>query len=95
MGSLLARCLGITKQEAVAPEMLVVMLERRSTLSRAEARIVLLDYLGYTRDDITTQLQISLETLKTYWKRIYRKLACRDRLTLRVWVEQTIGQELE
>ena len=94
MGSLLARCLGIATRDALSHEMLIIVLERRSTLSRTEARAAILDYLGLTRDELIAQLQIAPETLKTYWKRAYRKVGCRDRRELRQWVEQILRQEL-
>jgi DNA-binding CsgD family transcriptional regulator len=93
MATLLAHCLGATDPQTLTPEALVILLERVSVLSRAEARIVVMDYLGSTREDILYELQIAPETLKTYWKRIYRKVACRNRADLRMWMEQIIGQQ--
>jgi DNA-binding CsgD family transcriptional regulator len=93
MRSLLARCLGITA-EVIPPEALLVVLERASTLSRGEARVVVFEYRGYTRADMIQELQVSAETLKTYWKRIYHKLGCRDRQAVKAWVEHTIRQHL-
>lgn len=72
----------------------ILFLQRRTPLSRAEARIVVLDYLGWPRYKLCEHLKITVETVRTYWKRIYRKTNCRSRAELRVWLEWRLSQEL-
>ncbi len=93
MGSMLARCVGIARGSQVVPEDAIVVLERCSRLSRAEARVLLLDYCGRVRDQICAELCVAAATGRTYWKRIYRKIGCRTRAEARAWLEQLLQRE--
>jgi DNA-binding CsgD family transcriptional regulator len=90
MRNLLARCLGIRDKQDITPETLMVLIERHSSLSRSEAHALALHYLGRTAVQIAAELQISPDTVKTYWKRASRKLGVRGRAALHAWVEQLV-----
>lgn len=94
MSKIFARFLGFTQGQPLTYDAAVLMLERHSPLSRSEARVLVLDYLGVSRDELSEQLDISIETIRTYWKRMYRKTRCRTRTDIRGWLEATLQQEL-
>lgn len=95
MSSIFARCVGLSDGEPVPPDVAVRIVERRSNLSYVEARVVVLDYFGTKRGQISDQLEVSTETVRTYWKRIYDKTNRRGRKAIRAWVEQVLKAELE
>lgn len=91
MSRILARCLGVARAPQVTPEALAVLIARSSPLSRAEAYVVALDYLGMPRADIAATLHLALDTPKAYFRRAYHKTGCPDRASLRAWVEGLIA----
>lgn len=95
MSSLLARCIGLSQHQQISMDAAILLLERRTALSRSEARVVILDYLGWPRDQMCEHLGVSVETIRTYWKRIYRKANCRKRDTVRAWIEMILTQEID
>lgn len=94
MSSILARFLGLSPDDPFPYFAAVLLLERRTSLARSEAQVIVLDYLGFTRDEICEQQSISTETIRTYWKRIYRKTSCRGRREIRCWLEATLRKEI-
>jgi|GEM_PF-1249776 len=94
MSSLLAKCIGISREQQLSMDATIVILERRSQLARTEARMLVLDYVGWSRDQLSDQLNVSIETVRTYWKRIYRKTNCRTRAEARQWLESILQEEL-
>lgn len=92
MPSIFARCIGLTPDQQIPMDAAIVYIERQTLLSRAEARVVMLDYLGWPREDLCDQLGVSIETVRTYWKRIYRKTNCRSRTDIRSWLESVLEQ---
>lgn len=95
MSSLFARLIGLGNRPQISMDAAILLLERRTALSRSEARVVILDYLGWPRDQLCEHLGVSVETVRTYWKRIYRKTNCRSRKSARRWLETTLRQQLE
>lgn len=95
MSTIFARFLGLSQGQQLSYDAAVLLLERHSELSRSEARVIVLDYLGGSREELSEQLNISIETIRTYWKRIYRKTKCRSRKSARGWLETTLRQQLE
>jgi DNA-binding CsgD family transcriptional regulator len=95
MSSLFARCIGLSQHQQISMDAAILLLERRTTLSRSEARVVVLDYLGWPRDQMCEHLGVSVETIRTYWKRIYRKTNLRTRTALRGWLEALLAQEID
>jgi DNA-binding CsgD family transcriptional regulator len=95
MSSILARCIGVTHTHHIALDVAIVILKRRSSLTRSEARLVVLDYRGWTREQMSAYLNLSVETVRTYWKRVYRKTDCRTRPALHNWLEDILQCELE
>jgi DNA-binding CsgD family transcriptional regulator len=94
MSSLFARFIGLAPGQQIAPDAAIVLVERRSSLSRSEARVLVLDYLGVSRDELSDHLGVSIETVRTYWKRIYRKTGCRSREAARAWFERLLHAEI-
>lgn len=94
MSTVLARCLGMAPEHQITEDAAVVVLQRRSTLTYTEARLVVLDYMGGSLETLSAALQVHPESLRTYWKRIYRKLACSDRQRIRAWLEDLLLHEL-
>ena len=95
MGSILARCIGVAPTQHITLDAAILLLERRTVLSRSEARVVILDYLGWPRDQMCEHLGVSAETIRPYWKRIYRKTSYRTRAALRVWLEAILAAEID
>lgn len=99
MSSLLARTIGLSREQNIDLEAAVILVRRRSTLTDQEARLLILDFKGYNRGKLAKELKVSLETLKCYWRRIYKKLHCHDlddrRGAVRVWVERMLHAEIE
>lgn len=93
MGSIFTRVLGLAPDDPFPYFAAVLLLERRTRLARNEAHMIVMDYLGFTRDEICEQLKISTETIRTYWKRIYRKTSCRSRREMRCWLEAMLKKE--
>lgn len=95
MSSIFARCVGLLDGKQISQEAAILVVERRSTLSYGEARVVVLDYLGVKRGQMSQQIKVSVETIRTYWKRIYEKTNIHSRKPLRKWVETILLQEIE
>jgi DNA-binding CsgD family transcriptional regulator len=91
--SIFNRFFGLSPDEPFPFFAAVLLLERRTSLARSEAHVLVLDYLGFTRDEICEQQNIATETIRTYWKRIYRKTNCRSRREIRCWLETTLRKE--
>lgn len=94
MSTLLARCLGLVGRAAPAPDAMTTVIARELSLCRAEARIVLLDYLGYTRHQILDELQINPGSLRKYWQRINKKTGCTSRAEIRQLLEISLAAAL-
>jgi DNA-binding CsgD family transcriptional regulator len=94
MSSIFARCVGLGDDSNIPPEAAALVVERRSTLSRVEARVVVFDYFGDKRKQLGEKLAVSPETIRTYWKRVYLKTNIRTRDEVRVWVERLLQKEL-
>jgi DNA-binding CsgD family transcriptional regulator len=86
--------MGLGDDEPISPETAAVLIERRSALSRCEARMVVLDLLGIVREELSDELGLSIESINTYWKRVYRKTGQRGRPAVRTWAEALLAQEL-
>lgn len=99
MSSFFARSIGLLPEQRISADAAVVLVKRRSTLSHTEARLVVLDYLGYTPSPLAEALEVSVDTLKSYWRRAYKKMNFRhgenQRTAMRAWVEETLRAELE
>jgi DNA-binding CsgD family transcriptional regulator len=95
MSTLLARFIGLAESRPISIEGATVIVERRSELSYTEAHVVVLDYAGYSRDALSTKLGVSVETIRTYWKRINRKTKCHSREAVRAWFEALLERELQ
>jgi DNA-binding CsgD family transcriptional regulator len=72
--------IGLAGGYSISSEAAAILIERRSALSRCEARMVVLDLLGVTREDLSDELGLSTQSIHTYWKRVYRKTGQRGRL---------------
>lgn len=94
MTSVLAKMIGLAGGDPIPPEAAILILERRSPLSHCEARMVVLDLLGVTREDLSDELGLSTESIHTYWKRVYRKTEQRGRVAVRAWAEGLLAREL-
>lgn len=95
MSSFYARCVGLAGQSELSPEAAILVFQRRTTLSHNEARVAVYDYLGVTRGQLSKQMGVTFETIRTYWKRIHRKTGLRTRKDIRAWVEQILRREIE
>lgn len=95
MSSIFARFIGLSQGQRLTPDAAALLIERRSTLSRCEARVLVYDYLGVTREELSELFDVSIETIRTYWKRIYRKTECRTRKDARAWMEMTLRKEFD
>jgi DNA-binding CsgD family transcriptional regulator len=95
MSSIFGRCVGLNDGEPLHPDVATRIVERRSRLSHVEARVAVLDYFGERRGQISEQLEVSTETVRTYWKRIYAKTHQRGRDAVRLWVERILRAEIE
>lgn len=93
MSNIFARLLGLSPDDPFPYLVVVLLLERRTTLARSEAQVIVMDFFGFTRDEICGHLKISTETIRTYWKRIYRKTSCRGRREIRCWLEAMLRKE--
>lgn len=91
--SIFTRFFGLSADDPFPYYAAVLLLERRTSLARNEAHVIVMDYLGLERDEICGHLKISTETIRTYWKRIYRKTNCRGRREIRCWLETTLQKE--
>ncbi|NJO81931.1 MAG: hypothetical protein HC828_03520 [Blastochloris sp.] len=94
MPQLLVRILGLVPDERISVDSAVLLIQRCSTLSRSESQVILLDYMGVNRDEICAHMGVSSESVRTYWKRIYRKIGCHTRTAARTWVEALLNREL-
>lgn len=94
MSSIFARCVGLSDGEPLRPDVATRIVQRRSTLSYVESRVAVLDYFGERRGQISEQLEITTETVRTYWKRIYEKTNLRGRAAIRTWVEGILRAEI-
>lgn len=92
MSRFFVRSLGLSPDDPFPFHTAVLLLERRTELARSEASVIVLDYLGFTTDEISEELNISPETIRTYWKRAYRKTNCHRRKEIRSWLETTLRQ---
>ena len=95
MGKFYGRCVGLAGDADFSPQAAVLVVQRRSTLSRREAVVAVHDFLGVPRGELSVQLKVSPETIRTFWKRIYHKTKIRSREKVRAWVEQILRDELE
>jgi DNA-binding CsgD family transcriptional regulator len=95
MSSIFARCVGVHDGEPLHPDAATRIVHRRSTLSYVESRVVVLDYFGERLGQISEQLEVSTETVRTYWKRIYGKTNQRGRDAIREWVEHLLRTEID
>jgi len=91
---ILAKVIGLAGDDSIPPELAALLIERRSALSRCEARMVVLDLRGVRREDLSDELGLSTESIHTYWKRVYRKSGQRGRAAVRTWAETLLGEEL-
>lgn len=94
MSSIFARCIGLSPEQSIPADAAIVLLQRRTKLTRAQARVLVLDYLGWPRTELSEYLGISVATVGTYWKRIYRKTKHHSREAVHAWFEQIIQREL-
>ena len=94
MTSILAKMIGLAGDDPMSRETAAILIERRSTLSRCEARLVVHDLLGVVREDLSDELGLSTESIHTYWKRVYRKTGQPGRVAVRTWAERLLAQEL-
>lgn len=92
--SILARLMGLGGDDPIPPETAALLIERRSALSRCEAWMVVLDLLGVVREELSDELGLSVESINTYWKRVYRKTGQRGRPAVRTWAEALLAREL-
>ena len=56
MTSILAKMIGLAGDDPFSPETAAILIERRSTLSRCEARMVVRDLLGVSREDLSDEV---------------------------------------
>jgi DNA-binding NarL/FixJ family response regulator len=99
MSSFFARSIGLAGDDPVSPEAAIVIIERRSNLTPTLAHLVVHDYLGTSREKLAKSMGVLPETLKSYWKRVYKKLDVKmdaqARASVRDWVEAILRAELE
>lgn len=95
MSSIFARCLGIVRGQQITPDAAVNLIKRRSKLAPREASVLVFDYLGLSRSEICEELEVTLETVRTYWRRIREKTGCRRKPDVHAWLEELIRQEME
>lgn len=95
MSSILARCVGLNDGDPIPPHRAVLVVKRRSNLALREAWVLVFDYVGLSRSQICEELEVSLETVRTYWRRIRKKTGCHRKCEVHAWLEALIRQEME
>lgn len=74
-------------------------MKRRSKLAHTQVRLVVYDYRGRNREELAKELKVSAETLKSYWRRVHKKLNCQHyanrREAVRAWVAAVLRAEIE
>jgi ATP/maltotriose-dependent transcriptional regulator MalT len=94
MPSILARLIGITDITTATMDEAVTLVSCCTDLSRREARVLLLDFVGRSSPEISEELKVSTSTITTYWHRIYNKIGVRGRKNARVWTRALLDQEI-
>lgn len=94
MPSFLARCIGLAGGPELPPGAAMLLAERHGRLSRNEAKVVVKDYLGASREELSEALEVSTDSIRTYWKRIYRKTGCHNKEEVREWLEKLLKEAL-
>lgn len=94
MPSFLARCIGLVGDPELPPSAAMLLAERHGRLSRNEAKVVVKDYLGASREELSEELEVSTDSIRTYWKRIYRKTGCHGKEEVREWLENLLKEAL-
>ncbi len=95
MSSLFATSISLSPDRHISTDEAVCLVKQRSTLTHTEARLVVHDYVRYNREQLAEELKVSLETLKSYWRRVYKKVGCQGRDEIRRWVGATLRAEFE
>lgn len=95
MSSLFATSISLSPEWQISTDEAVFLVKRHSTLTHTEARLVVHDYVGYSREQLAAELKVSIETLKSYWRRVYKKVGCQRRDVMRSWVKATLLAEFE
>jgi DNA-binding CsgD family transcriptional regulator len=95
MSTVFARCLGLVRGQQITADAAVILVERRSDLALREAWVLVFDYLGLSRGQICEELEVSVETVRTYWRRIRQKTGCHKKQEVRAWLEELIRKEME
>lgn len=95
MSSLFATSISLSPERHISIDEAVCVVKRRSTLTHTEARLVVHEYVGYNREQLAAELKVSIETLKSYWRRVYKKVGCQRRGVIRSWVVATLRAEFE
>jgi DNA-binding NarL/FixJ family response regulator len=91
--SILANCIGLAGKPPISLQAAIILLNREGGIRRCEARVAVLDYLGWQREDICEELGVTVGTIDTYWKRIYRATGRHSREAARAWVEELLSQD--
>lgn len=94
MAYLIARFLGLTGHPELPPKAAMLLAERYGRLSRREAQVVVKAYLGSTRKELCEELEVSKETIRTYWKRVYEKTGCHTQEEVHEWLEKLLEHAL-
>jgi DNA-binding CsgD family transcriptional regulator len=94
MPSLIARFFGLTGDPELPPKAAMLLAERHGRLSRREAQVVVKAYLGSTRKELSEELEVSKETISTYWKRVYEKTGCHTQEEVHSWLEKLLEEVL-
>lgn len=95
MSNVLARCIGLSDQPPISSDAAILLIERQTELSRAEASVVILNYFGWDDERVRKHLGVTAETIRTYWKRARQKTRCRRRAAVRAWVEAILKGAIE
>jgi len=94
MTSFFARCLGLAGDPELPPEAAMLLAERHGRLSRNEAHVIVKDYFGSSREELSEQLEVATDTIRTYWRRIYHKTGCHSKDEARAWLEKLLKEAL-
>jgi DNA-directed RNA polymerase specialized sigma24 family protein len=95
MASILAQLNGLVPGQHLSTEAAVRLVQRLSKLSYRQAKVLVLDFRGFSYEQIGEELKVDPETARTYWKRGRKKYHWESKEEAYAWVENLLRKELE
>jgi hypothetical protein len=92
MTNILAQCIGLHGTPQISIDAAIVLISREGGIRRCEARIAVLDYLGWQREELCEYLGVTVGTIDKYWTRIYATTGKHGREVTRSWVEELLAR---